>query len=71
MLSTALTRGSIVEVYHRLDVKTHRTFCGIQMPESYGRFTGQHTAPMQLKLRCSKCNELNEAKNRKRKGKVP
>jgi hypothetical protein len=64
---TAKMQGVLPDVYHRLDAKTHRTLCGMQMPESYGRFTGPHPSRLQVKLRCAKCNDVNETQTRERK----
>lgn len=70
LLSSSFTTEAIPDVYHRLDVKTHSTLCGMKMPESYGRFTGQHTSRMQVKLRCQTCDTLNVIQTRERKWKA-
>ncbi len=70
LLSTNWNYEAIPEVYHCLNVKTRRTLCGMKLPESYGRFTGQHDARMQVKLRCTKCNDVNETRVRTKKARV-
>lgn len=42
--------------YHIIDDPTHQTFCGIKLPESYGKFYGGNLRE-QMRLHCRACEK--------------